>query len=138
MSRVPWTRSLGLSAIKAFLLRIKGKDTHLLLIVNRRALARIYASGGTIKRSGTRKELNSKDGDDESETPRWRGGPSGFGMLSFYFDRFRLEWDMATARTTFSISVRIGWPARRGRFIYQRTPQKRICSNLLRLHQDIP
>jgi hypothetical protein len=35
MSRVPWTRSLGLSVIDAFLLRIK-KKTLLLLTVNRR------------------------------------------------------------------------------------------------------
>jgi len=33
---VPWTRSLGLSAIGAFLLRIKRKNTPLLLIVKRR------------------------------------------------------------------------------------------------------
>src|SRR5882724_11271464 len=36
MSRVPWTRSLGLSAICAFLLRVKRKDTPLLPIVKRR------------------------------------------------------------------------------------------------------
>ena len=36
MSRVPWTRSLGLSAMDAFLLRIKRKDKPLLLIVKRR------------------------------------------------------------------------------------------------------
>src|SRR5437660_5653921 len=36
MSRVPWTRSPDLSPIDAFLLRIKWKDTPLLLIVKRR------------------------------------------------------------------------------------------------------
>src|SRR6184192_68180 len=36
MSRVPWTRSLGLSAMEAFLLRVKRKHTLLLLIVKRR------------------------------------------------------------------------------------------------------
>jgi hypothetical protein len=37
MSRVPWTRSLGLSAIDAFLQRFKRKNTFLLLIVKRSA-----------------------------------------------------------------------------------------------------
>src|SRR5205823_13368562 len=36
MSRVPWTRSPDLSPIDAFLLRIKWKDTPLLLIVKGR------------------------------------------------------------------------------------------------------
>jgi hypothetical protein len=37
MSRVPWTRSLGLSAIDTFLLRFRRKSTLLLLIVKRSA-----------------------------------------------------------------------------------------------------
>src|SRR2546429_5259644 len=36
MSRVPWTRSLGLSAIDAFPLRTRRENTLLLLIVKRR------------------------------------------------------------------------------------------------------
>jgi len=51
MSRVPWTRSLGLSAINAFLLRIKGKNTPLLLIVKRRTAA-VFTSSDKKKGGG--------------------------------------------------------------------------------------
>jgi len=51
MSRVPWTRSLGLSAINAFLLRIKGKNTPLPLIVKRRTAA-VFTSSDKKKGGG--------------------------------------------------------------------------------------
>src|SRR5712691_6355849 len=41
ISSVPWTRSLGLSAIDAFLLRAKRKNTPLILIVTRKAKTRL-------------------------------------------------------------------------------------------------
>ncbi len=49
MSRVPWTRSLGLSAIDAFPLRFRRKNTSLLLIVKRRT-AIVFTSGGSKPR----------------------------------------------------------------------------------------
>jgi hypothetical protein len=51
MSRVPWTRSLGLSAIGSFLLTTKRKDTLLLLIVKRRTRT-VFTSRDNTKGDG--------------------------------------------------------------------------------------
>jgi hypothetical protein len=45
ISSVPWTRSLGLSGIKAFPLTLKGRMMFLILIVKGRQRVELLASG---------------------------------------------------------------------------------------------
>jgi hypothetical protein len=54
MSRVPWTRSPGLSAIDAFPLRAKRKNTPLLLVVKRRSRDKTFAPKAGIRLGDTR------------------------------------------------------------------------------------
>jgi hypothetical protein len=79
-----------LSAIEAFLLRIKRKNTLLLLIVKRRAW-REFTLAGNHQAVSTHKGLNANDDEDESEEAAmettvcdltmsawWASGPVGY------------------------------------------------------------